>query len=361
MQKVAACGLRVFYPDFNAVVHSIPERSYDQGLMKHIKRMTKIRDAACADYRVNDERPGWFRDQYSFPVRYVYRVSDCRVILPSGGVACSGLWLQESFGHYLNVLLFVSKWRAGALLSGRIFRRTQKRESPCTFVCGTGYYHFLLEALPRLLHVLSQAPDVCVLARSETKAPFVAQYLDLLRSQGRVKSLEMIQGDSLQCADYLFTALEPKSGFVHRDDVDVLRAVFLPLKKNGAETARYGRRIFIGRRHASRAFANQDEIGKSLSSMGFSVVDLEDLGVLEQMALFNQAEVIVSNHGAGLANLVWCDQCEKVVELFSPKYLNDCYFRLARTCGIEYGCVMAEGAGSTWGAIDLGVLRKSIG
>jgi capsular polysaccharide biosynthesis protein len=47
------------------------------------------------------------------------------------------------------------------------------------------------------------------------------------------------------------------------------------------------------------------------------------------ITLFNGAKFIVSPHGAGLANLVFCKVGAKVLEMLSPLYLNACYRKVA--------------------------------
>ena len=39
------------------------------------------------------------------------------------------------------------------------------------------------------------------------------------------------------------------------------------------------------------------------------------LSVEEQIKLFNDAQIVIGLHGAGLANLIWCNKYTKIIEL----------------------------------------------
>jgi len=348
---------RLLYPSPDLIVHSILERSYKSDLMMFITDIIKIREAHVAVFSADESAPSWLRRQYAFQARNIYQLKNCEVILPVGGICCGGFWLQESFGHYRNVLIDVSQWRKRNFL----FRRTHVVKDSCYYLRTTGYYHFVLEALPALLHVLKRIPDITVIVSNTMRHKeylFINQYLQILREQGLVKKTLTVEGARIQCACLAFTQQEEKSGFVHKDDIELLRKTFLPTITRASEQ----KKLFITRRNAKRAFDNQEAIGVYLETQGFICIELESLSIVEQIQLFVQAEVVVANHGAGLANLVWCSQCNLVVELFSPMFLNDCYFRLARSMDINYQSVVAsKRAGDNWGQVETEKLNLALG
>jgi capsular polysaccharide biosynthesis protein len=88
---------------------------------------------------------------------------------------------------------------------------------------------------------------------------------------------------------------------------------------------------------------NEDELWPWLKSRGFVKVSCEDLTWGEQIAVFRHAKVIVSAHGAALANLVFCARGTKVVELFNRSYVNGYYWRLASIKSLDYRPVAAQG------------------
>jgi capsular polysaccharide biosynthesis protein len=87
--------------------------------------------------------------------------------------------------------------------------------------------------------------------------------------------------------------------------------------------------ILISRRKAAlRRVLNEDELLEALKPRGFRRLDLEDLPLKEQVALFQDARAVVAPHGAGLTNLLFSQPACKVVELFAgdatPHYRHLC-------------------------------------
>lgn len=104
------------------------------------------------------------------------------------------------------------------------------------------------------------------------------------------------------------------------------------------------KKIFISRGKArNRRLTNEPEVFELLSKFGFEKVVLEDLSVEEQALLFKNASVIVAPHGASQTNLIHSRPGTKVVELFSPLWVNYCFWTLAVQTGIQYYYIMGEG------------------
>jgi capsular polysaccharide biosynthesis protein len=85
------------------------------------------------------------------------------------------------------------------------------------------------------------------------------------------------------------------------------------------------------------------EIWAQLQNRGFESVKCEKLSVQEQAEVFSSAEVVVGAHGAALTNLVFCRPGTRVVELFSPTYVNPCYRDLCVAAGLRHAAVIGNG------------------
>lgn len=107
------------------------------------------------------------------------------------------------------------------------------------------------------------------------------------------------------------------------------------------------RKLFLSRKSArSRSVVNEPDLLAALGS-DFECVELESMSVREQAALFSEASVIVAPHGAGLANLLFCDRPVAVVELMhagAPPPYN--YRRLAGLLGHQYMALACESEGT---------------
>jgi capsular polysaccharide biosynthesis protein len=85
---------------------------------------------------------------------------------------------------------------------------------------------------------------------------------------------------------------------------------------------------------------NEDRVIELLESLGFETLRLDGRTVREQAALFSGAEVIVSAHGAALANLVFARPGTVVIELMGRNSASAVYAQLAWQCRLQYEMVM---------------------
>jgi capsular polysaccharide biosynthesis protein len=70
---------------------------------------------------------------------------------------------------------------------------------------------------------------------------------------------------------------------------------------------------------------------------GFSTHMLEDLSFDEQITLFSQAEFVVAPHGAGLANLLFCQPGTKVLELCPETEYRPFFAYMSSKLGLTHG------------------------
>ena len=108
--------------------------------------------------------------------------------------------------------------------------------------------------------------------------------------------------------------------------------------------AKVGAAIFVTRSKASgRKIANEEEILPILAGRGFVRSRLEEMSLDAQIRLFSEAEAVVAPHGAGLTHLIWCAPHTKVLEIFSPRYVNLCYWAIASVTQADYYYLLGNG------------------
>lgn len=100
-------------------------------------------------------------------------------------------------------------------------------------------------------------------------------------------------------------------------------------------------RIYI-RRKSYRRVVNEVEIVGLLEKYGFKCVELETLPLDKQIRLFYSAKVIVAPHGAGLANLVFCQPKTRVIELFTPSFMEPHYWQISRLMDLKYRMIVGN-------------------
>lgn len=98
------------------------------------------------------------------------------------------------------------------------------------------------------------------------------------------------------------------------------------------------RKIYISRQDAlKRKVANEEELISFLLGAGFECIQMEKLSFKEQRELMRETSVLLSIHGAGLANMIFMQEGSKVIELHpeGDRY-NSCFYHLASAVRLDY-------------------------
>ncbi len=123
--------------------------------------------------------------------------------------------------------------------------------------------------------------------------------------------------------------------------VKFLRQVFLKDLHNSHKSEREN--IYISRKYASRRrIVNEEEVANLLERYGFRRVFLESMSIVEQAALLRRAKNIVSPHGGGLTNIIFSQPGTKLIEIFSPYYINTVYWEISNQCQLDYYYLMGK-------------------
>jgi capsular polysaccharide biosynthesis protein len=110
----------------------------------------------------------------------------------------------------------------------------------------------------------------------------------------------------------------------------------------------FGERLYISREDArDRPLQNEEELAARLAEFGFRTITSGRLSVDEQISAFAGAKIIVAPHGAGLANVVYCEPGTILYELHPSHYVKSCYYWLSQLFRLRYwaDCFPALDAG----------------
>ncbi|MGV3773073.1 MAG: glycosyltransferase family 61 protein [Verrucomicrobiales bacterium] len=182
----------------------------------------------------------------------------------------------------------------------------------------SNFYHWLYESLPKAGVVEPFKPlSEFNFVYCSLKNPFHRDSLEWLGiSLDRVISSE--EHPYIK-AELLYVAEDIRWPGVHQ--LGFLRNRLFPNLniKNGSLLSP---RIYVSRSKCqSRKVLNEPEVLAFLERHGFKRVFLEDLPFAEQATIFRGAKLIVAPHGAGLANVAFCDPGLTLIELF-PAHLK---------------------------------------
>ncbi|NET29177.1 tetratricopeptide repeat protein [Okeania sp. SIO1I7] len=130
--------------------------------------------------------------------------------------------------------------------------------------------------------------------------------------------------------------------WVNKWSCEFLRSLFLK-PQNIKELSHQPKRIYISRKLASwRRVLNEEEVMNLLEKFGFVSLTLESMSIAEQVSYMAAAKVVIAPHGAGLTNLVFCSPGTKVIEIFSPNYVNSLYWRISNFCSLSHYYLLGD-------------------
>jgi tetratricopeptide (TPR) repeat protein len=204
------------------------------------------------------------------------------------------------------------------------------------------YFHWMLDILPRweLLRLQNCDFDEIDYFVVDNSLPFQRETLNLLQIP-ESKQININTTHHIQASKLIVPSFPASVAWMPKWTCEFLKHHFL--MPEYVKNTNSQQRIYITRKLAkSRRILNEDEILNLLKSHGFTVVVLESMSVLEQAALFSQAEIIISPHGSGLTNLVFCQPGTKVIELFAPNYVYHCYWWISNLIGLDYYYLLGE-------------------
>lgn len=192
-----------------------------------------------------------------------------------------------------------------------------------------GYYHTLIDALPRL-DVLDRyiPPDQKIQLLRPSEGPQIIEdlethFVDQLYT-GRAEIVKIADDALYRVENYLLVPhlSRPQCALLPAHYLTRFRSRVLPDRPPDKH-----QRIYISRKDSyRRQVLNEDALMNALKPLGFQRYRLEEMTVDDQINLFHDAECVVAPHGAGLTNLLFAHSIP-VVELFpGPHIIPHFYF-----------------------------------
>jgi capsular polysaccharide biosynthesis protein len=190
---------------------------------------------------------------------------------------------------------------------------------------GAGFYHFLLEALPRWGAVKRQFTSFDHVLVPDTAAHFTSPWL----TAAGIPPSKVIRCGPLahyRCEQLVFGGPSMADCRPTRQVVETLRGIF------GISNNRRSRCLWISRSDASeRHLQWEDDLLNRLPT--FEKVVLTRLQPTAQIELFASAAAVAGPHGAGLAHLAFAPPGVRLVEFSpTPEWLPN-FCRLAQVVG----------------------------
>jgi capsular polysaccharide biosynthesis protein len=198
-----------------------------------------------------------------------------------------------------------------------------KGKQPCVVVHDPwtkNYYHWITQALPRLLLVQQLNESFTLLLPEDHQSEFHLTSLKLLG----IESWQPIERKDQYY--YVHNLWYPTHDVQIGDyNDDIIRLLRNKLRKVSSSDEA-SKKIFIHRSHQkTRRIINEDIVLQTFLSFGFEVVEFEHLSFEEQILLAGQTKILAGVHGAGLTNMIFMPDHSTVFEL-TTKVDGDNYY-----------------------------------
>ena len=251
--------------------------------------------------------------------------------------------LGDLVGANKNICLQKGTPRLKKKIKGRVLSLAQGASG------NSNYYHWLFDVLPKikLYSEVYNIKDLDYLYANKLNN-FQADSLIPLNLD-KIKIIDTIsnrhiEADEIMCTDH------PNyyKGFIENESKKIPKWIVEWLKNTYSSYAKKfdcNKKIFIDRssvpsKHCQ--FINYTEISDFLSQKGFSKYKTEKLNFFEEIYLFHNANFIVGAHGAGFANLAFCKEGTKIIEVRPANHTNTLYKRISEINNLDYNLITTD-------------------
>lgn len=206
-----------------------------------------------------------------------------------------------------------------------------------------GYYHWITEALPRLLKINeTNYGGTLVLPES-----FKQSVYDSVKPLYEADVFWIPQKQNLVISNLIVPENPPLSGKYDKITFLKLRALYshhAQVMMSPVSAAK----VYVSRAKAARRkVINESEVINCVEDLGFLVIHFEDYSFWEQVLIMRQTEVFISIHGAGLSNVLFMKEGARVIEL--QKGVEDptdkvdvLYKDFAELLGLQYDVLFCQ-------------------
>lgn len=216
----------------------------------------------------------------------------------------------------------------------------------------SGYYHWLIEAMPRLIALKREWGKIPIIIPKNIPNNWFKGWLKQI-SEGNLIS---INSGALFLKKVLYQDNPEKMSSYTTTDLVAVSDYFISLAQREVNNHYYDNKIYITRSNAGhRKISNESNVIDLVTQLGYKVYHLEKLSFLQQVAIFSNAKSVVSIHGAGLSNILFMRPSNKVIELIQRPdnkltwgkrrgtyLLNPCFKALADARSLDYNHLLCE-------------------
>lgn len=276
--------------------------------------------------QVNFFNPVFKKEQgHVFNSRSLFEISDVLVDTKTGMVFTQNRKIiEETTSTNINFTLLNSVPHPSKFFN----KQLDDQDSNYFILTSTGFYHFLIEDLPRAIFAGDNLKRAKALVYFNAPK-YVLEFAKILNIAYEVMP-RFVSVNAINVVGFADDVAWP-----HPKDLEQLRITdilpeFTPKAK-----------LYISRASSTRSPKYELALIDLLGRDGWNCLELEKISIKDQITLFKGAKVIAGVHGAGLSNMVWASKSSHIIEL-SPNEFNPIFSRMALMLDLKYDLIMAE-------------------
>ena len=222
------------------------------------------------------------------------------------------------------------------LIKNRLFRNIEKIDSEVFWFTDNWsnlYFHWITDALPRLFAIREKIVNATLLLPGTyQKKEYITSSLSPFVCQ-EVKFLNHI----IPCKILQIPTRTAPTGNYNETLIRDLRSFYSDFYYR-THSESIGDKVYISRGKAQkRKIKNEEECLAVLKEYGFKVFYFEDCSFEQQVKIALNARYLISNHGAGLTNMLFMKSGSSVFELRrKADKSNNCYLSLSSALNLRY-------------------------
>lgn len=202
-----------------------------------------------------------------------------------------------------------------------------------TDIWSQGYFHWMTDALPRLFVIQSELNNATLLLPGSYQG---IEYIQSSLKPFPIQKLEFVHRSSL-CRSLKIPSHTAPTGNYNEEIIRSLRKTYTDFYRDANSEFKYDK-VYISRGKAQkRKISNEEECISILEEFGFGILYFEDYSFEQQVQIILNTKYLVSNHGAGLTNMLFMKAGGSILELRrTGDSQNNCYFALASALQLNY-------------------------
>ena len=210
----------------------------------------------------------------------------------------------------------------------------------------TNYFHWIFDILPKI-NIISKNYElkksdyfyISKLEKYQKSTLEILGYdnLNIIDSNNN----RHIQADEIICSEHPWY----KKGFILNEAKRLPEWIIKWINNsfiNHGKQFSCNEKIFIDRSESifnHCQFINNDEIINFLENEGFTSYKVGQLSFKEQVYLFSKAKIIIGAHGAAFANLAFCKENTKIIEIKPKKHPNFVNQQISKIKKLNYNLI----------------------